>query len=287
MAVDDDSQVLIALRALLEPWGIQLVTLDDPRQFWETLEATTPDLLILDVEMPHLQGIELCRVVRNALRWGSLPILFLTAHTDAETMRQVFEAGADDYINKPIVGPELLTRILNRLERSRLLQAMAEKDALTGLSNRRKANQDLTHLLRMAERQQQPICLAILDVDHLKQINTQHSHAIGDEILTRLGKLLLQSFPCEDVVARWGGAEFVIAMVGMNRKDGVQRLSEGLNALAQESFETPTETTVRVTFSAGVVQYPEDGADLKALYQAANTVLSQAKASGGNCIVCT
>ena len=285
MAVDDDSQVLIALRALLEPWGIQVVTLDDPRKFWETLEATTPDLLILDVEMPHLQGIELCQVVRNDLHWGGLPILFLTVHTDAETMRQVFEAGADDYVNKPIVGPELLTRILNRLERSRLLQAMAEKDALTGLSNRRKANQDLTHLLYIAESQQQPICLAILDIDHLQQINAQHGHAMGDEILTRLGKLLRHNFPCEDVVARWGGAEFVIGMVGMTRKNGVQRLSDGLNELAQEKFETPTGGTVRVTFSAGVVQYPEDGADLKALYQAAHTVLSQAKASGGNCIV--
>ncbi len=285
MAVDDDSQVLIALRALLEPWGIQVVTLDDPRKFWETLEATTPDLLILDVEMPHLQGIELCQVVRNDLRWGGLPILFLTVHTDAETMRQVFDAGADDYVNKPIVGPELMTRILNRLERSRLLQAMAEKDALTGLSNRRKANQDLTQLLLMAERQQQPICLATLDVDHLKQINAQHSHAMGDEILTRLGKLLRHSFPCEDVVARWGGAEFVIGMVGMTRKEGVQRLSDGLNALTQEKFETPTGVAVRVTFSAGIVQYPEDGVDLKALYQAAHTLLSQAKASGGNCIL--
>ncbi|MCG8361817.1 MAG: diguanylate cyclase, partial [Pseudanabaenales cyanobacterium] len=287
MAVDDDSQVLLALRVLLEPWGVQLVTLDDPRTFWQTLEATAPDLLILDIEMPHMQGIELCQVVRNDPRWGSLPILFLTVHTDSETMRQVFEVGADDYVSKPIVGPELLTRILNRLERSRLLQAMAETDALTGLTNRRKAIQDLTQLFRLADCHRQPLCFAILDIDGLKQINEQHGHATGDEVLSQFGKLLRNTFPGEDVVARWGGAEFVIAMAGMTRNDGMRRLSEVLQELAQKTFKTPTGATFRITFSAGGVQRPEDGVDLPALYRAANAVLSQAKASGGNCIVCS
>ena len=286
MAVDDDSQVLIDLRALLEPWGIQLVTLDDPRKFWQTLEATTPDLLILDVEMPHMKGIELCQVVRNDRRWSSLPILFLTMHSDADTMRQVFEVGADDFVSKPIVGPELLTRILNRLERSRLLQTKAEKDVLTGLTNRRKANQDLIQLMRLADRYRQPLCLAILDVDRLKQINDQHSHAMGDDVLARFGKVLQHTFPGEDVVARWGGAEFVIGMSGMTQNDGVQRLSEVLDALGQETFKTPTGASLRVTFSGGVVQYPEDGVDLPALYRAADAALSQAKASGGNRVVC-
>ena len=286
MAVDDDSQVLMALRALLEPWGIQLVSLDDPRIFWVTLETTAPDLLILDVEMPHMKGIELCKVVRNDRRWGSLPILFLTMHTDAETMRQVFEAGADDYVSKPIVGPELLTRILNRLERSRLLQAIAEKDPLTGLTNRRKALQDITQLLRLADRHRQPFCLAILDIDRLKQLNDQYNHATGDEILSRLGKLLQHNFPGGDVVARWGGAEFVVGMVGMTQNNGVRRLSEVLAAFAQETFTPSTGAPFRVTFSAGVVQYPENGVDWPALYRAADAALSQAKVSGGGRVAC-
>jgi len=91
----------------------------------------------LDVEMPQLNGIELCQVVRNDPHWSRLPVLFLSAHTDADTLNQVFAAGADDYVSKPIVGPEL-ARIFNRLERSRLLRNMAEIDALTGVFNRRK-----------------------------------------------------------------------------------------------------------------------------------------------------
>jgi len=122
MVVDDDPTMLATVKALLEPWGLQVTTLADPRQFWNTLEATSPNLLILDIEMPHHSGIELCQAVRDHDRWGGLPIMVLTAHQDAETVNQVFAAGADDFVSKPIVGPELVSRILHRLERLRLLQ---------------------------------------------------------------------------------------------------------------------------------------------------------------------
>ncbi|HEY9604000.1 MAG TPA: response regulator, partial [Allocoleopsis sp.] len=130
LIVDDDSQVLTTLSALLKPWGLHVTTLSDPQQFWQVLEATAPDLLILDVQMPGFNGIELCQVVRNDPRWSGLPVLFLSAHSDAETVYQVFAVGADDYVNKPIVEPELIARILNRLERTRLLHRFAQTDEL-------------------------------------------------------------------------------------------------------------------------------------------------------------
>lgn len=120
MVVDDDVHLLAALRMILQPWGLQVTTLDEPEKFWEVLETTCPDLLILDVEMPGYSGIELCLAVRNDLRWSKLPVLFLTAHSESEIVRQMFVAGADDYVNKPIVEPELIARILNRLERTQL-----------------------------------------------------------------------------------------------------------------------------------------------------------------------
>lgn len=126
MVVDDDPKLLAIVRSLLEPWGLKVTTLANPQQFWETLEACLPDLLILDIEMPQIGGIELCQIVRNDARWSVLPILFLTAHTDADTVNQVFSVGADDFVSKPIVGPELVTRIINRLERMRLLRQLAK-----------------------------------------------------------------------------------------------------------------------------------------------------------------
>jgi PAS domain S-box-containing protein len=126
LAVDDDPKILALLQTLLTPWGLQVICLDDPRRFWETLEDVNPDLLILDVEMPHRNGIELCQVVRNDPNWSELPILFLTVHSDAEIVNQVYSVGADDFVSKPIVGPELVTRIINRLERIKLLKRMAQ-----------------------------------------------------------------------------------------------------------------------------------------------------------------
>lgn len=124
MVVDDAPQILATLRKLLEPWGLAVTTLDDPRRFWETLVSSDPDLLILDIKMPHLSGVELCQVVRNDSRFRFLPILILTGQTDATTINQVFAMGADDFVSKPIVGPELVTRIINRLERIKLLRSV-------------------------------------------------------------------------------------------------------------------------------------------------------------------
>ncbi|PPT09483.1 Circadian input kinase A [Geitlerinema sp. FC II] len=120
LVVDDDGELLDAIRTLLEPWGFYLVLLDDPCQFWDVLNRTQPDLLLLDVVMPDVSGIELCQVVRNDPQWYDLPVLVLSSYRDSETVRQVFVAGADDFIQKPLVEPELIARILNRLERQTL-----------------------------------------------------------------------------------------------------------------------------------------------------------------------
>ncbi len=285
MVVDDDPLMLKALHHMLEPWGFKVFTLEDPLQFWSTLETVAPDLLILDLEMPHVSGLELCQVVRNDLRWAELPILFLTVHQDAATMQQVFAAGADDYASKPIVIPELIARILNRLERSQLLRTRAETDALTGINNRYQFTQELTKLLQLAKRCSQTLCFALLDVDDLQQINDRYGHAVGDRVLSNLGKLLQKNFPSEDLVARWGGAKFVVAMYGMTYDEGVSRLSELLETLHREPLSLTSDRSLTVTLSAGVVQYPQNGDRVQELYQSAKTLLVKAKKSGGNQII--
>ncbi len=279
LVVDDDPLMLTLLKTLLDPWGLRVTALQDPRNFWEALEACSPDLLILDVEMPHLNGIELCQVVRNDARWNSLPILFLTAHDAPDRVNQVFAAGADDFVHKPIVGPELVNRILNRLERIKLLRQMAETDPLTLVANRHKSTQDLEEFLRLAKRHHQPLCLAVLDIDHFKLVNDRYGHAMGDTVLRHLGHLLRQSFRQDDVVARWGGEEFVVGLYGVAREDGGQRLQDLLKTLRQQQFGS-TDHPFQVTFSAGIAEFPTDGNDLQALYRAADTALYRAKQAG-------
>ncbi|KAM3097584.1 response regulator [Phormidesmis sp. 146-35] len=117
MVVDDDATMLELFRTLLQPWGFQIISLQDPQQFWQVLTTTAPDLLILDLEMPTFSGVDLCQVVRQDAVWGDLPILVVTAHREIESIQKVFAAGADDFICKPIVGPELVTRVISRIDR--------------------------------------------------------------------------------------------------------------------------------------------------------------------------
>jgi diguanylate cyclase (GGDEF)-like protein len=255
-------------------------TLEDPRRFWETLEATLPDLLILDIKMPHINGIELCQVVRNDARWSGLPILFLTAYTDANTVNQVFAAGADDFVSKPIVGPELVTRIVNRLERIKLLRSLAETDPLTRVCNRYKSTTDLNRFLSLAKRYNQPLSLAIVDLDRFKQVNDRYGHDVGDSVLRQIGQILLRSFRAEDVVARWGGEEFIVGMYGMTKSDGVQRLRELLEIVRQQKFAAHGGIEFQVTMSGGIAEYPKDGTDLQSLYRSADAALYQAKLAG-------
>ncbi|MBE9139035.1 response regulator [Nodosilinea sp. LEGE 07088] len=116
VVVDDDAQVLELLRSLLVPWGMRVTTLADPAQLWDTLERVKPQLLVLDVEMPTANGLELCQVLRADDQWRHLPILFLTVHEDAQTLQQAFDVGADDFIHKSAMATELPHRILNRLQ---------------------------------------------------------------------------------------------------------------------------------------------------------------------------
>ena len=115
LIVDDDSVLLTRLQANLEPRGFQVTALADPTLFWQFLEVTCPDLLLLDVSMPGFNGIELCQVVKSDPHWSQLPVLFLSAHSDANTLHQALAVGADDYVLKPIVEANLIQRILKRL----------------------------------------------------------------------------------------------------------------------------------------------------------------------------
>ncbi|MGH9448086.1 MAG: GGDEF domain-containing response regulator, partial [Terriglobia bacterium] len=281
LAVDDDPQVLSFLRSLFESRGLRIDTLDDPLQFWERLEAAAPDLLLLDVDMPHLSGVELCRVVRNDPRWSETPILFLTRYNNPETIDRVFSAGADDFVPKPVVGPELLTRVFNRLEQTRLRKSMMETDSLTGALNRSKFSRTLTGFLELARRHTQPAAFALIEIDQLKEINHAQGHGTGDAVMQRIGFLLREGLLGDDAFGRWSGARFAAGMYGLARYDAVLRLNELAEKIQNERFKAADGAGFAVTLSAGIAEYDEDGNDLEGLFKAAERALLEAQKSGG------
>jgi DNA-binding response OmpR family regulator len=136
LAVDDDPIVLETLSALLQALNIQVHTLEDPLKFWETLDAVNPEIVMLDVDLPYVGGVELCRALRAEPKYAELPVIFLSAYNDSETVHRVFSAGADDYVFKPIIGPELITRTRNRLRRVRPTTTVPAPEASKTTSGR-------------------------------------------------------------------------------------------------------------------------------------------------------
>jgi len=280
LAVDDDPAVLEVVASLLDAEGVSVTTLAEPARFWDVLQEVVPDQLILDVDMPEVSGLALCRAVRNDPRWSQLSVLFLTGVTDADVAEEVFAAGADDYVTKPINHRELVIRISNRLERFRLYRRLAETDPLTGTANRRKAMETLDRLRGVADRYDEALSVAVLDLDHFKSVNDEHGHLSGDEVLRSLGARLRGAFRGQDLVARWGGEEFLVAMYGMRRGDAVHRIAEVLEAQRAAVYRDAHGEPFRITFSAGVAEYRLDGCETAELFRAADEALYLGKESG-------
>ncbi|HEY9638976.1 MAG TPA: response regulator, partial [Coleofasciculaceae cyanobacterium] len=278
LAVDDDPAMLDHLKQVLPQWGIWLIPLQDPLQFWETLEEMTPDLLLLGTLMTTVSGMELCQVVRNDSNWSELPILVLSTSQDTEAVDQIYSAGADDYILKPFTESDLVARIFNRLERNQVLRNLPETDPLTGLTNQQQATKQINRCLNLARCYHQPFYLAILELDNFHFITEQYSHDTKNQVIRRIAQILWQMFPRGTIIARWSDEKFCIGMQGVEERQAMQQVHQILQAVHQEKFcSLQKNRSFQITLSAGLAKLPEASIDLRNLCQMAETALYQAK----------
>jgi diguanylate cyclase (GGDEF)-like protein len=209
LALDDDPLILKLLQKMLQPWGIQVHVLSESSQLLGVLDRITPDILILDLNLPDANGIELCQMLRSNSQWADLPIIILTSQRDSETIRQVFDAGADDFVSKPIVPPEFMARLLNRFERSRSIQERYSHDPLTGLDHQTRGYDRLTQKIQQCD--ETAFCLIVIQTHHLPELVAAYGHEVRDRWLKLFTLTLTQLLP-DALLSRWHGGEFVIGI---------------------------------------------------------------------------
>jgi diguanylate cyclase (GGDEF)-like protein len=288
LVVDDDEAFCARIAAFLDHEGMRVRTLTDPSGILEALDERAPELVLLDIEMPGLSGLDLCRLMRTTPRWRTTPIIFLTAHTDVGRRLAGFEAGGDDYLVKPVVDPELVARLRVRLEHTRLLKDRAERDNLTGLLLRGPFVEQVAGRLAEAQRHDRPLALALEDLDKFKQINDTAGHLAGDRVLGGIGELLQRRFRLEDLRARWGGDEFALAFPGEAAPKAGALVERARAEFTQLPFRVREgEDPIFASLTAGIAAFPADGRTIEALLGVADRRLYAAKAAGRNCVFAT
>ena len=282
LIVDDDPMITRGLTSLLKRRGVSVTALNDPLQFWSVLADVEPGLIMLDFEMPRISGTELCRAVRNDRRWSELPVIFLTGHTDQESIHRVFAAGADDYVGKPFVAAELMMRIESRLVGVKARRAPVDTDPVTGLPNAGRTTELIERFLRLARRKSDPYSVAALEIDNLPTLASTYGRSIADRVLRAVGELLPKSFRGEDVVGWWGGAEFMVGMYGSPKEQSAIKLTQICDKVGEQTFLSDDGRPVRVMCSGGVAQYQVDGDTVGALRQKSIQIMHEVRTLGLN-----
>ena len=284
LVVDDNDEFQRQLAAILEADNMRAAALNRPEKILETLAATNPDLVLLDVMYKHQSGFDVCRMLRTSAEWRDLPIIFVTAHLSDEVRLSCFEAGGDDYIAKPIAKKELLARIRVRLDRRRLLREKILKDPLTGLLNRRAFIDMFARSLDESRRKRTELAVCILDLDAFGLVNRLHGHNAGDRVLVELGRLLQSRFRTYDIVGRWSGKEFITAFPGVGASTAQGIMERVLDELNHKNFEGDQAERFNVTVSGGTSAYPADGDSFDTLARRADMRLQAVKRAGGAAI---
>jgi diguanylate cyclase (GGDEF)-like protein len=292
LIVEDDPMFRKILCSWLQSWGYQVSVAEDGAMAWEMLqEMRAPHLLILDWIMPKVNGIELCRMVRER---GNTPyqyILLVTAKDDKQDLIRGLEAGADDYLSKPFdrnelrarlrTGGRILTLQNEQLKAREELHLRATHDGLTGLWNRVAILEMLQREFELSARTGTTLGLIMLDVDHFKQVNDRHGHLTGDLVLVEIAARMQQAVRSYDLVGRYGGEEFLVVSPDCDLTQ-VQMCAERIRASVAGKPVSADSALVEVTVSAGVALLSSLADTEREALAAADNALYRAKAEGRN-----
>jgi diguanylate cyclase (GGDEF)-like protein len=286
VVIADDSRVVRSVLAReLTAAGWEVAEAADGAEALELCMEQSPDIVLLDIEMPRMNGFQALAALRRQPALAEIPVIFLTGRDSSADVAEGLRRGAHDYLRKPFETLELVARLrvakrMKELQdelraRNEELERLATTDVLTGLHNRRSVADQLEAAVSASGRHGTELSVLLLDVDHFKQVNDVHGHAIGDTVLRELAERLLARLRREDVCGRWGGEELLLVLPNTGAADAA-RLAEDVRALvAGAPFAAGA---VQASASIGVATWSSESAD--GLVQRADAALYEAKAAG-------
>ncbi|MFP4581814.1 MAG: diguanylate cyclase [Desulfococcaceae bacterium] len=300
LMVDDNPRNLQVLGAILKREGYELIVAADGRQALNAVRRTRPDLILMDVMMPVMDGFEACRRIKCEAEGREIPLIFLTARNETDDLLQGFEAGAVDYVTKPFNQAELLARVRTHIDlrRSRMaletayaelaaahrqLELAARTDPLTGLFNRREMMERITAEVGRFQRNGAVFSLAIADIDEFKPFNDRYGHACGDRVLCAVAERMRDRIRRQDVVGRWGGEEFLVLLPDTDL-EGAAAAAENLRQAVRSTGCRWAGEELSVTVTIGVSEFQAD-MDADACLRVADNRLYAGKAAGKNRVV--
>ena len=299
LVADDDPIITTILSATLARGGMEVTVAHDGDVAWQALNGLQPpSLAILDWMMPNLDGLELCRRIRNTPRLAGTYVILVTGRDSREDLVAGLEAGADDYMVKPINIAELQARIGVGLRVAKLQQNLEQKvrelrsardhlallastDALTGVYSRRWWFDMAEKEFSRARRYNRTFSLLMADLDWFKQINDTHGHEAGDRVLNQFGQMLRQTCRKSDVIGRLGGEEFTVLLPETSAK-AAQRLATRITEGCLTVIVDPMAGDARCSCSIGVTEVRPDDERLDGVLTRADQALYAAKRAGRN-----
>lgn len=295
LVVDDDEDGLYILKLLLTKMKYEVHTAKDGEEALEKAEMLVPDIILLDVMMPKLNGFEVCKRVKQSPEGMYIPIILLTAKSELTSKIEGLDCGADEYLTKPYDMHELTARIRSMLRikllndslrnANKQLEALSITDDLTKLYNRRYINKKLDDEFRRATRYKHPLSCLMFDADHFKSVNDTYGHAFGDLVLKDIAAIILETAREVDVCGRFGGEEF-IAILPDTDLDRAFIVADRIRKKVESHAFTFDTTTIHKTVSIGIASIPDDLIkDEFQLVEWADIAMYAAKSQGRNRVI--
>ncbi|WP_412971459.1 diguanylate cyclase [Glaciecola sp. MF2-115] len=278
--IDDQKSMGEFYQTLLEGADCEVFFMNSVEEMFNSIDDLHPDLFLLDMNMPDVNGLEAAKMIRQQKQFDFTPIVFLTADEQLDIKLLALQGGAEDVIPKSTPPALVIQLLLTRLQRSMGIREFVSKDSLTGVLNHGQIMEAAMNSYRLSKRQKTNVSIAMLDLVHFKKVNDTYGHAAGDKVLSGLGQLLSRSLRSTDFIGRYGGEEFMIVLVGASPVESLQKLNSIKDAFASNDFVFK-DKSFRCTFSVGLADLANNSSLPQTVSQA-DQALYASKDAGRN-----